>query len=72
MPYNKLNISGAEAEVLAWVDHDLSLDEPKMLRDVSRLPCVFKHVSMMPDGLRGVGRKNEPVEAMQNAIIAMT
>jgi tRNA-splicing ligase RtcB len=27
MPYNKLNISGAKADVLAWVHHDLSLDE---------------------------------------------
>ncbi|CAN5508274.1 hypothetical protein BH18ACI1_BH18ACI1_06100 [soil metagenome] len=31
MPYNKLSISGAKADILAWVNHDLSLDEQNML-----------------------------------------
>ena len=55
MPYNKLNISGAKADVLAWVHHDLSLDEQNMLRNVSRLPCLYKHVALMPDAHFGLG-----------------
>ena len=30
MPYNKLNISGAQADVLSWVSHGLTLDEENM------------------------------------------
>ena len=55
MPYNKLNISGAKADILAWVNHDLSLDEQNMLRNVSRLPCLYKHVALMPDAHLGIG-----------------
>jgi len=49
MPHNKLNISGVAADVLTWVTHDMSHEEHEMLRNVSRLPCLFKHVALMPD-----------------------
>ncbi len=49
MPYNKLNISGSKADILAWVNHDLSIDEQNMIRNVSRLSCLFKHVALMPE-----------------------
>lgn len=49
MPNKKLNISGATADVLSWVTHSLSSDGTDMLRDVSRRPCLYKHVALMPD-----------------------
>jgi len=55
MPYKNLNISGAEADVLSWVTHEMSADEHKMLRNVSRLPCLYKHVALMPDAHLGIG-----------------
>ncbi len=55
MPHNKLNISGAKADILSWVSHALSTDEHNMLRNVSRLPCLYKHVALMPDAHLGIG-----------------
>ena len=72
MPYNKLNISGAKADVLAWVHHDLSLDEQNMLRNVSRLPCLYKHVALMPDAHLGIGSMVGSVVATKDAIIPAT
>lgn len=72
MPYNKLNISGAKADVLAWVHHDLSLDEQNMLRNVSRLPCLFKHVALMPDAHLGIGSMVGSVVATKEAVIPAT
>ena len=39
MPYEKLPIGGAHAEVLSWAGHEFSFEEQAMLRNVSRLPC---------------------------------
>src|SRR5215213_1705693 len=72
MPYNKLNISGAKADVLAWVHHDLSLDEQNMLRNVSRLPCLYKHVALMPDAHLGIGSMVGSVIATKDAVIPAT
>jgi tRNA-splicing ligase RtcB (3'-phosphate/5'-hydroxy nucleic acid ligase) len=72
MPYNKLNISGAKADVLAWVNHDLSIDEQNMLRNVSRLPCLFKHVALMPDAHLGIGSMVGSVVATKDAVIPAT
>ena len=72
MPYNKLNISGAKADVLAWVHHDLSLDEQNMLRNVSRLPCIYKHVALMPDAHLGIGSMVGSVVATKDAVIPAT
>jgi tRNA-splicing ligase RtcB len=72
MPYNKLNISGAKADVLAWVNHDLSLDEQNMLRNVSRLPCLYKHVALMPDAHLGIGSMVGSVVATKDAVIPAT
>jgi tRNA-splicing ligase RtcB (3'-phosphate/5'-hydroxy nucleic acid ligase) len=72
MPYNKLNISGAKADVLAWVHHDLSLDEQNMLRNVSRLPCLFKHIALMPDAHLGIGSMVGSVVATKDAVIPAT
>ena len=72
MPYNKLNISGAKADVLAWVHHDLSLDEQNMLRNVSRLPCLYKHVALMPDAHLGIGSMVGSVVATKDAVIPAT
>ena len=69
MPYNKLNISGAKADIFAWVNHDLSLDEQNMLRNVSRLPCLFKHVALMPDAHLGIGSMVGSVVATKEAVI---
>lgn len=72
MPYNKLNISGAKADVLSWVDHDLTLEEQNMLRNVSRLPCLYKHVALMPDAHLGKGSMVGSVIATKDAVIPAT
>ena len=72
MPYNKLNISGAQADVLSWVDHGLSREEQDMLRNVSRLPCIYKHVAIMPDAHLGIGSMVGSVIATKDAVIPAT
>lgn len=72
MPHNKLNISGAGADVLSWVTHSLSSDEMDMLRNVSRLPCLFKHVALMPDAHLGKGSMVGSVIATKEAVIPAT
>jgi tRNA-splicing ligase RtcB len=72
MPYNKLNISGAKADVLSWVDHGLSRMEQDMLRNVSRLPCLYKHVALMPDAHLGIGSMVGSVIATKDAVIPAT
>ena len=72
MPHHKLNISGAKADILAWVNHALSTDEHNMLRNVSRLPCLFKHVALMPDAHLGIGSMVGSVIATKDAVIPAT
>jgi tRNA-splicing ligase RtcB (3'-phosphate/5'-hydroxy nucleic acid ligase) len=72
MPYQKLNISGGHADVLSWVNHGLTLDEENMLRNVSRLPCVYKHVALMPDAHLGKGSMVGSVIATKDAVIPAT
>jgi len=72
MPYNKLNISGAYSDVLSWVTHGLSYDEEAMLRNVSRLPCLYKHVALMPDAHLGKGSMVGSVIATKDAVIPAT
>lgn len=72
MPYNKLNISGAKTDVLSWVDHGLSREEQDMLRNVSRLPCIYKHVALMPDAHLGIGSMVGSVIATKDAVIPAT
>src|SRR5262245_6191359 len=72
MPYTKLNINGAVADVLSWVNHDLTSDEHKMLRNVSRLPCLYKHVALMPDAHLGKGSMVGSVIATKDAVIPAT
>lgn len=72
MPHNKLNISGAKADVLSWVSHGLTFDEENMLRNVSRLPCLYKHVALMPDAHLGKGSMVGSVIATKDAVIPAT
>jgi tRNA-splicing ligase RtcB len=72
MPHNKLNISGAQADILSWVNHALSTDEHNMLRNVSRLPCLYKHVALMPDAHLGIGSMVGSVVATKDAVIPAT
>ncbi|MBK6751942.1 MAG: RtcB family protein [Acidobacteria bacterium] len=72
MPHNKINISGAKAEVLSWVSHGLTFDEENMLRNVSRLPCIYKHVALMPDAHLGKGSMVGSVIATKDAVIPAT
>ncbi|MBC7795799.1 MAG: RtcB family protein, partial [Pyrinomonadaceae bacterium] len=62
----------AKTDVLAWVHHDLSLDEQNMLRNVSRLPCIYKHVALMPDAHLGIGSMVGSVVATKDAVIPAT
>ncbi len=72
MSYNKLNISGAKAEVLSWVTHGMTFEEENMLRNVSRLPCLYKHVALMPDAHLGKGSMVGSVIATKDAVIPAT
>ncbi|MGB7208243.1 MAG: RtcB family protein [Pyrinomonadaceae bacterium] len=72
MPHNKLNISGGTADVLSWVTHSMSSDEMDMLRNVSRLPCIYKHVALMPDAHLGKGSMVGSVIATKDAVIPAT
>lgn len=72
MSYRKLNINGAGADVLSWVSHDLSGDEHAMLRNVSQLPILFKHVALMPDAHLGIGSMVGSVVATKDAVIPAT
>jgi tRNA-splicing ligase RtcB len=72
MPYNKLNISGANADVLSWVTHGMTFEEENMLRNVSRLPCLYKHVALMPDAHLGKGSMVGSVVATKDAVIHAT
>jgi tRNA-splicing ligase RtcB len=72
MPYNKLNISGVNADVLSWVTHGMTFEEENMLRNVSRLPCLYKHVALMPDAHLGKGSMVGSVVATKDAVIPAT
>ena len=72
MPHNKLNISGAKSDVLSWVTHEIDPEEMNMLRNVSRLPCLYKHVALMPDAHLGKGSMVGSVIATKDAVIPAT
>jgi tRNA-splicing ligase RtcB len=72
MPYEKLQLGGAQAVVLSWANHEFSIEEQAMLRNVSRLPCLFKHVALMPDAHLGKGSMVGSVVATKEAVIPAT
>ena len=72
MPYEKLKIGGAQKEILSWANHEFSIQEQVMLRNVSRLPCLFKHVALMPDAHLGKGSMVGSVVATKEAVIPAT
>src|ERR1041384_6293289 len=72
MPYEKLPIAGAHTDVLSWANHEFTIEEQSMLRRVSRLPCLFKHVALMPDAHLGKGSMVGSVVATKEAVIPAT
>ena len=72
MPFQKLPIGGAHSEILSWANHEFSFEEQAMLRNVSRLPCLFKHVALMPDAHLGKGSMVGSVIATKDAVIPAT
>src|SRR3979411_1359343 len=72
MPYARLPIGGVDREILSWANHDFSIEEQSMLRNVSRLPCLFKHVALMPDAHLGKGSMVGSVIATKEAVIPAT
>src|ERR1044072_7060622 len=72
MPYQKLAIGCPAHDVLSWANRDLSIDEQAMLRNVSRLPCLFKHVALMPDAHLGKGSMVGSVVATREVGVAAT
>jgi tRNA-splicing ligase RtcB len=72
VPYEKLQIGGAEKEIFSWANHAFSIEEQAMLRNVSRLPCLFKHVALMPDAHLGKGSMVGSVVATKEAVIPAT
>src|SRR5918993_1962931 len=72
MPYEKVTIGGADRDILSWANHEFSADEQSMLRNVSRLPCLFKYVALMPDAHLGKGSMVGSVVATKDAVIPAT
>jgi len=69
MSYEELTIGGTGVPVLSWAGHGLSWEEQTMIRNTSRLPCLFKHVALMPDVHLGSGCCVGSVIATKNAVI---
>ena len=55
--------------VLSWVPHDLQSQEFQMIKNMANLPCVYKHIALMPDAHLGKGAMVGSVIATQGAII---
>lgn len=55
MSYEKLEISGLGSDVYSWMKHPISSNETNMIRNMSRLPGVYRHISIMADGHLGKG-----------------
>src|SRR5262245_46413626 len=72
MPYEKLQLGGVQTDILSWANHEFSIEEQAMLRNVSRLPCLFKHVALMPDAHLGKGSMVGSVIATKEAVIPAT
>src|SRR5258707_13544877 len=72
MPLEKLPIGGASSEVRAVAGHDFSIEEQAMVRNGSPLPCLFKHVALMPDAHLGKGSMVGSVIATKEAVIPAT
>jgi tRNA-splicing ligase RtcB (3'-phosphate/5'-hydroxy nucleic acid ligase) len=72
MPYEKLTIGGARHDILSWANHEFGIEEQAMLRNMSRLPCLFKHVALMPDAHLGKGSMVGSVIATREAVIPAT
>lgn len=72
MPYEKLEVPGARSEILSWVNHEMSREEYDMLRNTSRLPCIYKHIALMPDAHLGKGAMVGSVVATKNAVVPAT
>lgn len=68
MPYESLNLA-TEKPILSWANHDLGQDEAKMARNTASLPCIFKHISLMPDVHLGKGALVGSVIATKEAVI---
>jgi tRNA-splicing ligase RtcB len=50
----------------------MTFEEENMLRNVSRLPCLYKHVALMPDAHLGKGSMVGSVIATKDAVIPAT
>ena len=59
----------APNRVLSWVNHELGNDEMRMIRNMAGLPCIFKHIALMPDAHLGKGAMVGSVIATKDAII---
>lgn len=68
MPYESLNLA-TEKPILSWANHDLGQEEAKMARNTASLPCIFKHISLMPDVHLGKGALVGSVIATKEAVI---
>jgi tRNA-splicing ligase RtcB len=69
MAYEELEILGAGLPVYSWMKHSISSDETNMIRNMSNLPCVYKHISIMADGHLGKGAMVGSVMATKDAIV---
>ncbi|MBF0353583.1 MAG: RtcB family protein [SAR324 cluster bacterium] len=64
-----LNLN-ARNRIVSWANsHDLHEEEQRMLFNMAQLPCVFKHIALMPDAHLGKGAMVGSVIATRDAII---
>ncbi len=68
MAYQKLSLK-TESPILSWVNHVFESDEYTMLKNMAALPCVFKHIALMPDAHLGKGAMVGSVIATKDAVI---
>lgn len=67
MPYL---IEGSHAPIKAWTDPlFIEKEAIQQLRNTATLPCLYKHVAVMPDVHYGIGATVGSVVATKNAII---
>jgi len=71
MPYKSYTLVCTQRNPLVG-HHEFSIEEQSMLRNVSRLPCLFKHVALMPDAHLGKGSMVGSVIATKEAVIPAT
>ncbi len=68
MPHTRLELS-TNKPVLSWAPNVLHSQEITMIKNTANLPCIYRHISLMPDAHLGKGAMVGSVIATRDAII---